>query len=114
MCNNIRHGDLCLIWIDNLPSGLSETNSKILMSWNNGHNHQFDNWTLYIVKKEEDLSENEFVFWYFVAKDTTLYHEDHGELVEWSTLRIAKIPDWIYELRKQKEYTPDWLKPVID
>lgn len=111
---NCRHWDLWLIQIDKLPDNLVETNTKVLMKGNHWHDHSFNNGTVYITKDSDLLEWEDFVFWYFVAKNTTLYHEDHGELVEWSNIRIAKIPDWIYELRKQKEYTPEWLKVVID
>ena len=110
---NIRHWDLALIWINKLPKWLTKTKSNILMKWNNWHNHTFDNWVLYIIKDSDLLEEKDFIFWYFIAKDTILFHEDHWDIIEWNT-RTAKIPNGIYELRKQKEYTPDWLKPVID
>ena len=113
MCN-IRHWDLALISIEKLPENLTPTSTKVLMKGNHGHNHTFDNGVVYITKDSDLLEWEDFVFWYFEANNTTLFHEDHGEIVEWSNERIAKIPDWIYELRKQKEYTPEWLKVVID
>jgi len=113
MLYNIRHWDLALIGIEKLPENLKKTNSKIIMKGNSGHNHTFDNWELYIISNSELLQEDDFVFWYFITKNTTLSHEDHGDIIANNT-RIALIPDGIYELRKQKEYTPDWLKVVVD
>ena len=110
---NIRHWDLALIGIEKLPENLKKTNSKIIMKGNSGHNHTFDNGELYIISDSEVLEEQDFTFGYFVAKNTTLSHEDHGDIIMNST-RTASIPDWIYELRKQKEYTPEWLKVVVD
>ncbi len=110
---NIRQGDCLLRWIDKLPKWLKETKSNILMKGNNWHNHTCDNWTLYITKDSDLLEWKDFVFWYFVAKNTKLFHEDHWDTIEWNT-RSFKLPDWIYELRKQKEETPEWLKVVID
>jgi hypothetical protein len=111
---NCRHWDLWLISINKLPKNLTPTNTNILMKWNHWHYHTCDNWIVYIIKDSDLLEWQDFIFWYLEAKNTTLYHEDHWELVEWSNLRIAKIPDWFYELIKQKEYTPEWLKIVID
>ena len=111
---NIRHWDLALIGIAKLPKWLKKTNSNILMIWRSWHNHTFDNWRLYINKNSETLEWSDFTFWYFVAKNTTLYHEDHWAKIKWSKEREVKIQDWIYELKKQKEFTPEWLKVVID
>ena len=82
------------------------------MVGNNGNNHAFDTGKLYITKKIEELKEDEFVFGYLVASKTTLLHPDHGKGKDGS--RKCKIPDGVYELRKQVEYLHDGMKPVID
>lgn len=81
------------------------------MQWSHWHNHSFDNGKLYITKDLNKLNEWEFVFGYLVADKTTLYHPEHWE---WDWLKTTIIPDWIYVLRKQREYTNEWLKPVLD
>lgn len=110
---NIRHWDLALIWIDKLPEWLSETKSNILMKGNNWHDHTFDKWNLYITGDSFNLPEWEFIFGYFQAKNSTLSHEDHWDILNWNT-RQVKIPDWIYSLNKQVEYTSEWMRAVQD
>lgn len=105
-----RHGELCFQIIDKLPEGLEKSNSKSFIVGSHGHPHTYDNGDLYF-KKEDD-----YVFGYFVAKDTTLYHEEHGE---WEgegegKLKEAKLPDNIYRLRRAVEYVNGELKQVID
>jgi len=101
-----RHGEIAFVKIDKLPDGLTNNKSKILMKGSHGHDHTFDKGEMYLKKV------NEFVFGYFVAKDTTLFHQEHG--VGKGKLKKAELPDGVYELRKQQEFTPDGLKPVID
>jgi len=96
---NVRQGDLCLFKIDKLPEGLTETNTKILVSGSHGHHHTINKGKVYL--KPVDT----YVFGYLVAKDTTIDHEEHGGM---------KLTDGIYELRKQQEFTPAGLVPVID
>jgi hypothetical protein len=109
---NIRHGDLWLIGIKELPKRLKQTKSNVLMVGSHGNNHSFDTGKLYITTPIEKLKEWEFIFGYLVAEGTTLLHKDHG-VWKWE-LKKTKIPNWIYALHKQKEFTNDWLKPVLD
>lgn len=95
----IRHGDICLRKISKKPTGLEESKTKVLETGSHGHNHYIDNGKVYF-KKVDD-----YVFGYLVAKDTTLNHEEHGKI---------KLDNGVYELRKQQEYTPQGLVPVID
>ena len=101
-----RHGEICFVKIDKLPNGLKKENSKIIVKGSHGHDHTFDTGKLYFKK------ENDFVIGYFVSENTTLFHEEHGEGK--GLLKKAKLPNGIYEIRKQQEYTPEGLKPVID
>jgi len=106
---NIRHGDLALIGIKKLPSGLKVTNSKIIMHGSHDHDHAFNIGKLYLKKI------NEFVIGYFEAiKGTKLFHPEHGEIVAGSKLREAKVPVGFYELRVQNEDTNEGMKQVID
>lgn len=97
-----RHGEIALCQIEKLPESLTPSKEKIFMVGSHGHNHSIDNGTLYF--KNEDG----FVFGYLEAKNTTLYHPEHG--VDGK----AKIEDGFYKLVKQQEHTPDGLIPVID
>ena len=109
---NIRHGDMALIGIKELPKQLKQTKSNIMMTWSHWNNHSFDVGKLYITTPVDKLKEWEFIFWYLVANKTTLLHPDHWK-GKWN-IKKCKIPDGIYELRKQVEFTNEWLKPVID
>lgn len=96
-----RHGEILFVPIDKKPTGLKKANQKEFLKGSHGNPHSFDNGTLYL------KDENEFVFGYFVAKNTKLYHSEHSP-------KGAKLPDGIYELRRQVEYIADGLRPVVD
>lgn len=101
-----RHGEVLFVKIDKLPDGLKKSESKIIVKGSHGHDHTFDSGKLYL------RNVNNFVIGYFVANNTTLFHPEHG--AGKGQLKKAKIPNGIYEIRKQQEYTPDGLKPVVD
>jgi len=104
----MRHGDLALVPLKKLPEGLTEEKAKTIMTGSNDNPHTFDNGKLYF--KDAD----EFVFGYLAAKNTTLCHKEHGKKVKGKLLRVAKIPDGIYELRKQCEFVNEEIMPVKD
>lgn len=106
MKNIYRHGDLCLKEIDKLPKNLKKETTKVLMSGSRGNPHSYDNGEFYLKNVDN------FIFGYFVAKNTILTHIEHGEGKQ--KLRVAKIGDGIYELRKQFEFVNKELKQVID
>ena len=76
------------------------------MTGSNNNPHSIDNGIVYF-KKVDD-----FVFGYLAAKDTKLQHKEHGKGK--GEIKIAKINDGIYELRRQVEFTPVGLIPVKD
>ena len=98
-----RHGEILLLKVLKLPKGLELSKSKTIMTGSHGNNHDIDNGKLYF------KNEGTFVFGYLVAKDTNLLHPEHKD-----ETGKAKIKDGIYELRRQSEYTPNGLIPVID
>ena len=97
-----RHGEILFVKISKLPAGLEETKTKILMQGSHGNSHTFDNGKLYLKK------EGQHIFGYFRAKDTALFHAEHG------TNGKANLPNGVYELRRQSEFTSAGLVPVID
>lgn len=97
-----RHGEILLLSIDKLPKGLKLSSSKTLMKGSHGHDHTFNTGKFY--PKQDGTT-----FGYLVAEGTSLLHEEHSPKVG-----QAKIPDGVYQLVKQQEYTPDGLIPVID
>ena len=98
-----RHGEILFLSIDKLPEGLEETKTKQIMTGSHGNSHTFDNGEIYF--KQED----EFIFGYFVAKNTNLFHSEHSPKIG-----DANLPDGIYQLRKQNEHAPAGLTPVVD
>lgn len=104
----IRHGDLCLVKISKLPTGLEQAKTKAIMKGSGGNDHSTDTGKIYF------KTNGDFIFGYLKAKDTKLYHIEHGKVVKGKSLREAKIPDGIYELRRQNEYTHEGMKQVID
>jgi hypothetical protein len=99
-----RHGEIAFVKIAKLPKGLKEEkSSKILASGSHGNSHTFDNGKFYPKKKSD------FVFGYFVAKDTSILHSEHSP-----KKGDAKLPNGIYKLIKQQEFTPAGLIPVVD
>ena len=104
---NYRHGDLALIKVEELPQKLKLSTSKVLMIGSGGNNHSYNNGKFYPYK-------DAVVVGYFVAKNSKLFHIEHGRKVKGKKLREVKIKDDIYELRQQHEDTNDGMKPVID
>ena len=94
-----RHWENLLIVVDNIPTDAVELNTNIFATWSHWHNHSISWWKLF--KDWDDL--------YIEAKDTNLLHPEHSPNI-WD----AKINDWYYKIVTQVEYTPEWLKPVID
>ena len=100
-----RHGEIAFLKIDKLPE-LEKSNQKEFLKGSHGNPHTFDNGTLYLKEKDD------FIFGYFKAKNTTLKHPEHGKGK--GKIKVAKLPDGIYQLRRQVEFVNDDLKPVID
>ncbi len=98
----IRHGEICFKKMSKLPKDLVESTTKEIVKGSHGNSHTFDNGKLYF-KKVDD-----YVFGYFVAKNTTLFHAEHGRDGK------AKLLNGIYELRKQNEWINSELRQVID
>ena len=95
----IRQGDLVLKKVKKLPAGLKETKTKVLVTGSHGHDHTISQGKVYLQKVDTH------VFGYLVAKNTVIDHPEHGGM---------KLENGVYELRKQHEYTPAGLVPVID
>jgi hypothetical protein len=102
-----RHGEIGLVLIDKLPTGLTKSDSKVIMQGSHSNSHLIDNGELYF------KNVNQYIFGYLVAKNTKLLHKEHGETNK-KGLRQATIPNGIYELRKQNEIVNSELKPVVD
>ena len=102
----LRHGEIVFEAIEKLPAGLKKSESKEFLVGSHGHPHSYDKGTLYL-KREDD-----FVFGYFVAKGTKLYHAEHGEGKFGN--KECKLPNGIYRLRRAVEFINSEMKQVID
>ncbi|MBK9272820.1 MAG: hypothetical protein IPM48_14640 [Saprospiraceae bacterium] len=100
-----RHGEIAFEIIKNLPKGLTQSDSKEFLKGSHGHPHTFDNGKLYL------KNENEYVFGYFVAKNTTLFHAEHGT---GKGTKKAKLPDGTYRLLRANEKVAEGLKQIVD
>jgi len=107
MQNIYRHGDLALVEVNELPTGLTEAKTKILLEGKTS-THRVSKGKIYF----KDVSP--FIFGYVVVPDgAVLLHPEHGE-PNGNKVREAKIKSGIYELRRQQEFTHEGMKEVID
>ena len=106
----IRHGDMGLVKVrkKDFPARVKKSDDRVLMIGSGGNDHAFDCGTFY------PYSKNGFVIGYFHAKNTTLFHPDHGEKIGRKKLREFRLKDGYYEVRKQNEETHQGMRPVID
>lgn len=105
---NYRHGDIALIGIKELPKGLTEAKTKEIIKSSGGNSHSIDMGKIYF----KDV--NEYVFGYLEAKKTSLLHVEHGEKIGKEKVKVAKIEDGIYELRRQQEKKHEGMTAVQD
>lgn len=101
-----RHGEIAFLTIEQLPKGLKQTKTKVIIQGSHGNPHSFDNGKLYLRNEESHT------LGYFVAKDTTLFHPDHGSGK--GALKKARLPNGVYQILQQHEVTPKGLIPVVD
>ena len=103
-----RHGEIVFEVIDKVPDNLTATKTNILFAkGNTGNSHTFKGGNIYL------KNENEYVFGYFEAKNTTLYHKEHGDK-KVGELKSAKLPNGNYKLRRQVEWINGELRQVVD
>jgi hypothetical protein len=104
----IRHGDLVFVPIAKIPRGLKkDTTGILLQTGSSGHPHSYKAGTFY------PRVEGDYNLGYLNAKNTKLYHFEHGD-TDVGGLREAELPDDKYEVRRQVEQTQDGMRPVMD
>jgi hypothetical protein len=96
-----RHGEICFIKIDSLPTDLTESKTNVFSRGKTGNSHTFKGGKLYL------KNEGQYIIGYFQAKKTKLYHNEHSP-------EGVPIPDGLYELRKQSEWVNGELRQIID
>lgn len=99
--NSWRQGDICGLPVDNLPEGLEQSKTNVLLQEGSGGNpHTFKGGQFYPLAKDNVLG-------YLVADKTKIFHVEHnpkGDLIQ----------DGVYQIIRQNEDTHEGLKPVID
>lgn len=103
MTKIFRHGDVGFVKVKELPKGLTASKSNsILEGGSGGNTHSFKGGAFYPKK------EGEHIIGYFKAKDSRLFHAEHSPKGE------AELPNGIYEVRRQVEFTHEGMRQVID
>jgi hypothetical protein len=98
-----RHGEI--MFVESKIPSLEESKTDTIIKGSNNNPHTFKGGKLYL------KSEGNYIIGYFQAKDTTLYHAEHGE---GKGLKQAKLPDGDYEIRRAVEKVNEELIPVKD
>lgn len=107
-------GDVYFRKVDSMPTGVSEVlpeQSKIIVTHSEtGHHHIFD---VDVIDKNPNVrlysGDNPLVSWLEINRPSTLKHmrsfDTHDPII---------FQPGIYEVRRQREYTPQGLRPVQD
>ena len=101
-----RHGEICFVVIDKFPENLTETKTNNILTGSNNNPHNFSAGKIYF------KNVSPFIFGYFHAQNTILQHKEHGGGK--GKIKIAKLPNGFYELRKANEVVNKELRQVID
>ena len=102
-------GDLLIIKTDNIPAGLKpakEENGKhILAHSETGHHHVIDSRSAQLLIDET----NEFLSYLSVSEDADVVHER-----DFDTHETLRVPRGDYEIRRQREHTPEGFRRATD
>lgn len=111
MKNCVAQGDMLIRRIDKLPEGVTacdaENGKYILAHSETGHHH--------VVKQQPNVklysNDNDPFIAYLVADNTKcLVEHERG----FDTHETIEIPDGIFEIRRQREYTPEGFRRAQD
>lgn len=99
----IRQGDVLLVKIKRLPSGLSKKNKILAYGEATGHHHRFNELDDNVIVFT-DVSGRQFV--QIFKQESELAHEEHENI---------KVRSGIWEVRLQREYDiVEGIKRVLD
>ena len=100
MQDHIRHGDVLIVKIDKLPSGLKARQSKVLVEGEaTGHAHR-------LVGDARVFEDAEGNLFFETEAPTEVTHEEHGAL---------DIEPGSYEVRQQREHDHyEGVRKVVD
>lgn len=95
-----RHGDVLVMTCPELPSTARERGGNVLAHGEvTGHSHQF------VPPENGQLFEDGAMLYLRVHAPVTLKHEEHGPI---------ELPPALYRVWRQREYTPEAVRTVID
>lgn len=103
-----RHGEILFIETEKIPEDAKQKKTDTLLVGSNNNPHTFKGGKFY------ELKENDFVFGFFEANKTTLYHIEHGKTKKGKKLKEAKLPDGVYRLRIGREFINSEMRPIKD
>ena len=102
-------GDLMIRRIDQMPLGLNPTevvdDSHVLAHSETGHHHVIDSRAAQMFIDQT----NEFIAYLDVAEETEIRH-----LRDFDTHETITVPPGQYEVRRQREYTPEGYRTAAD
>ena len=102
-------GDLCIRRIDAIPSSAvpsaAENGVHVLAHSETGHHHVIDSRSAQLLIDKT----NEFIAWLDVAEESEIVH-----LRDFDTHAPLTLPPGKYEVRRQREYTPEGWRRAQD
>ncbi len=102
-----RQGDVLILPVDEIPAGLQPVpleNGRVILAHGEvtGHAHAVEGDVLFLAA---DLEELEQRFLCVENETAQVVHEEHDTIT---------LPPGIYEVRRQREYTPEEIRTVAD
>lgn len=95
-----RHGDVLVATTDSLPETARRRAGNVLAHGEvTGHSHRF------VPAENAQLHEDGAMLYLRVREPVVLRHEEHGPI---------ELPAALYKVWRQREYTPEAVRTVID
>jgi len=100
-CRMIRQGDVLFVPVQQMPDGVKLEDTKTVAYGEvTGHHH-----TMVEVDGKAEVYTLEDQMFAKVEGDVVITHQEHNQLV---------VEEGIYEIRIQREYTPEDIRRVLD
>lgn len=99
--NLYRHGDVMVGSVDKIPAGAKKRKNVILAYGEvTGHTHRIEN------PEHAEMFEHEgLLYLRIIAPVARLVHEEHNTI---------ELPQGVYKVWQQREYTPERIRTVYD
>jgi hypothetical protein len=102
-----RQGDVLIVRIDTMPEGIEPVprdNGRVILAYGEvtGHVHAVEGDVALFAPADVAELEERFLR---VEREARLVHEEHEAIT---------LPPGIYSVRRQREYTPERVRPVAD